>query len=86
VYSSPSGLVGRCQRFGEKYCLHLQGFLSPSLGLQRRVDWSSEYGDSMFLRKVVIYLQVHTALQPRRPTSASSPPWEPQISYSWFII
>jgi hypothetical protein len=30
----------------------------------------------MFLRNVVI----HTALQPVRPTTTSSPPWEPQIT------
>jgi hypothetical protein len=31
-------------------------------------------GGSIFLRNVGIYLQVHTALQPRRPTSTFSPP------------
>jgi hypothetical protein len=31
------------------------------------------------------YLQVHKALQPRRPTSTSSPPWEPQVSYKKMI-
>jgi hypothetical protein len=35
----------------------------------------------MFLRNVGIYLQVHTALQTRRPTQTPSPPWEPQTSY-----
>jgi hypothetical protein len=40
---------------------------------QCRVDL--EDGDSMFLRSVGLYLQVHTALRPRRPTSTSSPPW-----------
>jgi hypothetical protein len=49
----PHELVGRYQRFGEIYCLRLQG----------------EDGDNMFLRNVGICLQVHMALQPRRPTS-----------------
>jgi hypothetical protein len=39
-------LVGRYQRFGGTYCLHLQ-HLSP------------EDGGSMFFRNVGIYLQVH---------------------------
>jgi hypothetical protein len=38
-----------------------------------------EDGDGMFLRNVGIYVQVHTALQSKRPTMSSSPPWEPQI-------
>jgi hypothetical protein len=33
-----------------------------------------EDGDSMFLRNVGIYLQVHAASQPRTITSSSSPP------------
>jgi hypothetical protein len=37
-------------------------------------------GEIMFLRNVGIYIQVYTASQPRRTTSPSSPPWEPQIS------
>jgi hypothetical protein len=41
---------------------------------------SPEDGDSMFLWNVGTYLQVHVALQPRRPTTIFSPPWEPQIS------
>jgi hypothetical protein len=43
---------------------------------------SDMHGGSIFLRNVGIYLLHHTALQPRRPTSTSSPPWEPQISWS----
>jgi hypothetical protein len=35
--------------------------------------------EAVLLRNV-IYLQVHAALQPRRPTSTPSPPWEPQTS------
>jgi hypothetical protein len=35
----------------------------------------------MFLRKVGIYLQVRAALEPRRTTSTSSLPSEPQISF-----
>jgi hypothetical protein len=42
---------------------------------------SPEDGGNMFLWNVGIYLQVHAALQPTRPTSTSSQPWEPQISY-----
>jgi hypothetical protein len=34
---------------------------------------------TVFLRKVGLYLQVHSALQPKRRTSAASPPSEPQI-------
>jgi hypothetical protein len=41
----------------------------------------TEYGSSTFIRNIYIYLQEHAALQPRSPTSASSPPWEPQISH-----
>jgi hypothetical protein len=36
--------------------------------------------DSMFIWNAGIYLQVHTALQPRIPTSTSAMPWELQIS------
>jgi hypothetical protein len=35
--------------------------------------FSSEDGSIMFLRSVGMYLLVHTALQPRRPTPTSSP-------------
>jgi hypothetical protein len=42
-------------------------------------------GDSMSLRNVGIYPQVHTALRHRRPTSTSSPPWEPQIVIYMFL-
>jgi hypothetical protein len=35
----------------------------------------------MFFRKVCFYLRVYTASQPRRK-SLSSPPSEPQISYT----
>jgi hypothetical protein len=38
--------------------------------------FSPEDGDSIFLRNVGTYLQVHTALQPTRPTSTSLLPWE----------
>jgi hypothetical protein len=40
-------------------------------------------GGSVFLWNVGIYLQVRTALLRRGPTSTSSPPWEPQVSYSF---
>jgi hypothetical protein len=33
--------------------------------------FSLEHGGSMLLRNVGIYLRVHTALQPRRPTSTN---------------
>jgi hypothetical protein len=42
--------------------------------------FNSKDGDSMFLRNVGVYQQVHTALQPRRPTLICSPVWQPQIS------
>jgi hypothetical protein len=35
---------------------------------------------SMFHQNAGIYIQAHMALQPRTPTSTTSPPWEPQIS------
>jgi hypothetical protein len=41
-------LVGRHQRFGETYYLHLQDFSSP------------EGGYSMFLRNVGVYLRVYS--------------------------
>jgi hypothetical protein len=39
-------------------------------------------GRDIYMGGVVVHvwLQVHTALLPRRPTSTSSLPWEPQIS------
>jgi hypothetical protein len=37
-------------------------------------DFNPKNGGSMFLRNTGTYLQVHTALQPRRPTSTPSPP------------
>jgi hypothetical protein len=57
---TPCGLQGRYQRFEGTYCLHHQ-------------SWSQS---SILLPNVGIYLEVRTALQPRRPTSTSSPPWE----------
>jgi hypothetical protein len=54
---TPCRLVGRYQNFGGTYCLHL----------------SPEDEGSMFFRNVGIYLQVHTALQPWRPTSILNP-------------
>jgi hypothetical protein len=64
------GLVRRYRRFGEAYYLHLQSFslLAPAM--------------KMFLLNAGIYLQFHTVLQPRTPTSTSSHAWEPQIPYS----
>jgi hypothetical protein len=44
--------------------------------------FSPENGGSMFFWIIGIYLQVHMALQLRRPTLTSSLLWEPQISYS----
>jgi hypothetical protein len=35
------------------------------------VDFTAEDGDSMFLRNDGIYLEVHPALLPRRPTSVT---------------
>jgi hypothetical protein len=55
----PCGLVGRYQRFRGTYCLHLKG-------------WNLKDGGNMFFRNFAIYLQVHTALQLRKPTSISS--------------
>jgi hypothetical protein len=39
----------------------------------------------MFFRNIGICLQVHTALQPRRSTSTSSQPWEPQTLIRWIV-
>jgi hypothetical protein len=44
------------------------------LSSSQQIHFSPEDRGSMFLRTVGICLQVHTALQPRRPTSTSSPP------------
>jgi hypothetical protein len=57
---TPCGLVDRrrYQCFGGTYC----------------PIFRAEDGGSIFLRNVGIYLQVHTVLQPRRPTSTSLPP------------
>jgi hypothetical protein len=43
--------------------------------------FSSEDADSMFLRNVLIYLRIYTALQPRKTTSFSQPR-EQQMSWS----
>lgn len=43
--------------------------------------FSPEVEGSMSLRDVGAYLQVHKALQHTRPTSTSSPTWDPQTSY-----
>jgi hypothetical protein len=51
----PCGLVGGCQYFGGRYCLHL--------------DFSSEDGVSMFLWNISINLQVHILSQARRLSS-----------------
>jgi hypothetical protein len=34
------------------------------------INFSPEYGGSLFIRNVGIYLQVHTTIKPRRLTSA----------------
>jgi hypothetical protein len=49
------------------------------------INTSPEYGSIMFFRNAGIYPQIQKASQPTRPTSISSPPWEPQISYRRFI-
>jgi hypothetical protein len=41
--------------------------------------FGAENGGSMFLQNAGIYLQVHMALQPSRPTLISSLPQESQI-------
>jgi hypothetical protein len=46
---TPSGLVGRYQHFGGTFY----------------IAYSPEDRSSIFLQKVGIYLQVHTALEPR---------------------
>jgi hypothetical protein len=75
---APCGLAGRSQRFGEAYCLHLQGW-SDHAGNQRDyIEWqegkSEEKGQP-----------VHTAPKPRRTSSISSPPWKTQISYTHIV-
>jgi hypothetical protein len=44
-------------------------WLATPFRLVGRQDFSPEDGGSMFLRNVDIYLQVHTELLSRRPTS-----------------
>jgi hypothetical protein len=60
-------------------------YLNKCLGLFMFV-FTPEDGDSMFLRNAGIYLQVHTALQPRRPTRTSSSQWGSQNSYCGLLI
>jgi hypothetical protein len=48
----PCRLISRYKRFGETYCLHLQG--------------CPEDGDRMFLQNAGIYQQVYIAPKPRR--------------------
>jgi hypothetical protein len=45
-----------------------------SVNIKNAWRWAED-GGSMFLRNVGINLQVHTALQPKKSTSAYSPPW-----------
>jgi hypothetical protein len=45
----------------------------------------SEHGGKMFIRNAGIYLQVHAALQCRRPKPKSSQSWERQISFKWKV-
>jgi hypothetical protein len=54
------GLVCTYKNLTETFCLHLQHF-------------SHEEGDNLFLWKNDICLQIHTALQSRRPTLTFSP-------------
>jgi hypothetical protein len=63
----PCGLVGKTPKFRRNK-------LSPSFALKMETGmfsktFSPEDGGSIFFRNVDVYLQVHTALQPRRPTS-----------------
>jgi hypothetical protein len=47
--------------------------------------FSPEDGGSVFLRNVGIYLQIHSAWQPRRPTSTlfrTTFPWFPELPHS----
>jgi hypothetical protein len=53
-------VVGRYQRFGETYCLHLQGF---------HIHFNIEDVDSMFQRNVDMHMRVYTASQPRTSSS-----------------
>jgi hypothetical protein len=82
------GLVGRHQCFGEKKlkmeAVCSSEMVVPTYNSAQRYCpedyhrhkniklFSSEDGSSMFLRNTGIFLQVHTALQPRRPTSTYS--------------
>jgi hypothetical protein len=45
-------------------------------------NFSPEDGDSMFLRNVGVYLQIHMALLPRRPTMTNSLPFKLCFIYS----
>jgi hypothetical protein len=56
------------------------GTIDNNVSEEHTASFRAEDGGSIFLQNVGIYLQVHTALQPRRPTSTSSPPREPQVS------
>jgi hypothetical protein len=71
--SAPCRLIGRCQSFGETYCLHLQGW-SGNAGKWRdlykvkgRERWGVNQGRGMRAPKP-------------RTRSPTSPPWKPQIS------
>jgi hypothetical protein len=46
----------------------------------------AEDGGSMFLSNVSIYLQIHMALHPRRPTSTSSLRWDLRYHEVLFIL
>jgi hypothetical protein len=61
----PCVLVGRYRHFGGTYCLHLQGYrwmqyVHPECWLKMKAVCSS--------KTLVSYIQVHTVLQPTRPT------------------
>jgi hypothetical protein len=60
----------------EQYTFVVFRFVSATEQLLLNITtFSLEDGGSTFLRNVGIYLQVHTALVSRRPTSTSSRPW-----------
>jgi hypothetical protein len=57
-------------RFSRRWsCRCWSSGLQPLAEEHTASTFSAEYGDGMFLRNVVVYLQVHTVLLSRRPTS-----------------
>jgi hypothetical protein len=87
---TPCGLMGRYQRLGGTYWLHLQLWLIfpeswPGLPVCTIIRFHMrKYFNHPIVDPTV--LPHYTAPQPRRQPSWYSPPWEPQISLRFVFL